>query len=60
MKKPSAHIQLTIPVIMTYVVAQSNHKMITNHHKKKSMPYYTNPSLFDDNGEPRVERDFEG
>jgi len=60
MKKTPAHIQLTIPVRMTYIASSNNYKMVRNNHKKKSKPYYTKTSLFDNNGEPLVERDFEG
>ena len=60
MERKSAFIQLTIPVKMTYIVTQKYSKTAKERRKKKASPYYTNTSLYDKNGEPIFERDFEG
>lgn len=39
---------------------QKQHKTNYHHKTRQSRAYYTTFSLFDENGEPRIERDFEG
>ena len=60
MERKSAFIQLTIPVKMTYVVTQGFTGKAKERSKKKSSPYYTTTSIYDKNGEPIFERDYEG
>ena len=60
MERKSAFIQFTIPVKMTYIVTQKYSKTAKKRKNKKSPPYYTNTSLYDKNGEPIFERDYEG
>ena len=60
MGRKTANIKLTIPVQMTFIVTQYHSKTEQKKKKSNNLPYYTNTALYDDSGEPLVERDFEG
>lgn len=50
------HFHITIIVPMSIEIVRKNQNdMIST-----SNPYYTTYSLYDENGEPRIERDYEG
>lgn len=50
------HFHITIIVSMSIEIVRKNQNdMICT-----SNPYYTTYSLYDENGEPRIERDYEG
>lgn len=57
MKTKKEYMKLTIPVRMVWIAKKKNRSTTSTN---KPHPYYTKFSMYDKDGEPLVERDFEG